>query len=84
MNSIELEKILEEIDSITINDLKQAYANILNNSNKVLSLVGDLDFEYALNILNNKYKNRITVILSINIAKNVDKSIKVIYIETTL
>ncbi len=46
--------ILDEIDKVTIDDVKNAYRNILENSKKTLALVGDLDFENAEKALNEK------------------------------
>lgn len=45
-------KILEEIDSVTIDDIKNSYKNILINSRKTLSVVGDFDIEAVENSLN--------------------------------
>jgi len=44
--------ILEQIDNVTIKDVKDAYFNILNNSEKALALVGDIDFEVGNDLLN--------------------------------
>ena len=44
--------ILEEIDKTTIEDVKNSYFEILNNSQKVLTLVGDIDDEKAVLELN--------------------------------
>lgn len=46
-------KILEALDSITKEDILEAYDNILNNSKKVLSFVGDIDFNEVEKIFNN-------------------------------
>ena len=46
--SSSLVKILENIDSITKNDVVNAYINILNNSKKSLAIVGALDLEEIL------------------------------------
>lgn len=45
-------EVLKEIDSITIDDVKKGYAEILSNSKKALALVGDFDYELAENLLN--------------------------------
>lgn len=44
-------KILEDIDKVSAQDIKDAYQNILNNSNKALAVVGDFDSEYAFAIV---------------------------------
>lgn len=44
--------ILEEIDNVTLDDVKKSYRNILDNSKKTLVLVGDIDFEKAEALLN--------------------------------
>ena len=43
--------ILEQIDNVSFEDIKKAYSDILENSKKTLSLVGDIDLAY--DILNN-------------------------------
>lgn len=48
-------KMLESLDSITKEDVISAYNNIISTSKKVLSLVGDVDFDYAKQILNEKF-----------------------------
>ena len=45
-------EVLKEIDNITIEDVKNGYFEILNNSKKALSLVGDIDNEASENLLN--------------------------------
>lgn len=45
--------ILENLDKITQNDVIEAYKNIISTSKKVLSVVGDLNFEEAKDLLNN-------------------------------
>ncbi len=44
--------VLDEIDKVTIEDVKAAYFEILNNSRKTLALVGDVDYDYAEGVLN--------------------------------
>ena len=44
--------ILEQLDNVTIDDVKKAYLNILKNSQKALALVGDIEFENASMLLN--------------------------------
>ncbi len=46
--------ILDEIDKVTLDDVKSAYKNILENSKKTLTLVGDIDFDNAETLLNEK------------------------------
>lgn len=45
-------QILEEIDNVTLEDIKTSYAKILNDSRKCLALVGDISGETAEDILN--------------------------------
>ena len=45
-------KILEEIDNVKFEDVKNAYSDILNNSQKTLVLVGDIEPEPAKELLN--------------------------------
>ncbi|MCQ2739396.1 MAG: insulinase family protein [bacterium] len=45
-------KILEEIGNVTFEDVKNSYNEILNNSDKVLTLVGDIDCSEAESLLN--------------------------------
>ena len=49
--------VLENIDNVTLDDVKSAYANILNNSKKTIAVVGDIDFDKTKNILNQYLKN---------------------------
>ena len=44
--------ILDEIDNVTNDDVKKSYSEILNNSRKTLSLVGDVDFDNVSELLN--------------------------------
>ena len=44
--------ILDEIDNVTIDDVKKSYSEILNNSRKTLSVVGDVDFDNVSELLN--------------------------------
>ncbi len=46
-------KILENLEKITKADVEDAYSAIVSTSKKVLSIVGDVDFEEAQTILNN-------------------------------
>lgn len=45
-------KIIENIDKITKEDVIEAYNQIVSTGKKVLSVVGDYNFEEALNLLN--------------------------------
>lgn len=45
-------KILENLDNVTQNDVIEAYKNIVSSSKKVLSFVGDIEFNEVENILN--------------------------------
>lgn len=47
-------KMMETLDSITKEDVIQAYNNIVSTGKKVLSLVGDVDFKEAQQLLNEK------------------------------
>lgn len=53
-------KILEKLASITKQDVLDAYKNIINNSKKVLSFVGDIDFEKVKQVFNNNLDNLTT------------------------
>lgn len=44
--------ILDELDKITFKDVKDAYIQILQNSKKVLSVVGDIDSNFVEECLN--------------------------------
>lgn len=45
--------ILENLNNITKNDVINSYKNIINNSKKVIAFVGDLDFDYVYEKLEN-------------------------------
>ena len=45
-------EVLKEIDKVTINDVKNAYFEILSNSRKALALVGDIEEQQAEKLLN--------------------------------
>ena len=47
--------ILENLPNVTKDEVKTAYNTILNNSKKVIAFVGDLDFEYVNNLLQNNF-----------------------------
>lgn len=53
-------KILEEVDKVTIEDVKESYRKILNNSLKKLVVAGDIEYNYAEELLN-KYLSNIPV-----------------------
>ena len=44
--------VLENIDNVTLENVKEAYKEILNRSNKILTLVGDFDENRAEALLN--------------------------------
>src|SRR5574344_644347 len=48
-------KMLENLDNITKEDVVKAYKNIVSTGKKVLSLVGDVDFEQAKSLLEKYY-----------------------------
>lgn len=52
-------KILEEIDLITIQEVKDAYSKLLQESSKVISLVGDIEENKVVELLN-KYFSDLT------------------------
>lgn len=72
--------ILEQIEKITLDDIKEAYSNILTNSIKTLALVGDIDFDNALDLLN-KYLGQIPANKSINANIPIPEKIKQTYVE---
>lgn len=45
--------ILENLDNITKNDVINSYNSLINNSKKVIAFVGDLDFDYVYEKLEN-------------------------------
>lgn len=45
--------ILSEIDNVTQEDVKNAYKEILSNSDKAIALVGDIEADTTLDLLNN-------------------------------
>lgn len=44
--------VLDEIDKVSLDDVKNAYREIFENSNKTLVLVGDIDEQVVENLLN--------------------------------
>lgn len=48
-------KMLDCLDSITKEDVESAYKNIISTGKKILSLVGDIDFESAKQNLDEKF-----------------------------
>lgn len=44
--------ILENIDKVTLNDVKKVYGDILNNSTKTLAFAGDMESDKAEQLLN--------------------------------
>ena len=49
-------KILEDIDDITPQDVRDAYKDLLSNSPKVISLVGDFDENNVIELLKKHFK----------------------------
>jgi predicted Zn-dependent peptidase len=47
--------ILENLNNVTKENVKEAYSAILNNSRKVAVFVGDIDFEKVQNLLDEKF-----------------------------
>lgn len=47
--------ILEQIDRVNFEDVKNSYLDILNNSKKALVLVGDIEYENAYKLLNQHF-----------------------------
>lgn len=62
-------KVLEAVDNVTLEGVKSAYKNILENSTKTLVLVGDFDFDTAEALLN-KYLGEISA--SKDVVTNID------------
>ncbi|UKI42176.1 MAG: insulinase family protein [Candidatus Melainabacteria bacterium] len=48
-------KTLEDLDKIQKSDILDAYNNIINNSQKVMSVVGDFNNENILKTINDKF-----------------------------
>lgn len=54
-------KVLEDIDTITFNEVKETYQKLLSETSKTISIVGDIDNEKAINLLKkhfNTLKNK--------------------------
>lgn len=49
--------MLEQVDNVTLEDVKNSYQRILENSNKVLVIVGDIEQEEAETLLNKYFSN---------------------------
>lgn len=49
--------ILENLKNISKQDVKKAYNDILNNSKKIITFVGDLDFDYVLKCTKEHFEN---------------------------
>lgn len=43
--------VLDEIDNVTLDDVRNSYKKIISSSDKTISLVGDVDFELAETLL---------------------------------
>lgn len=63
-------KILDEIDNVTFEDVRNQYFSILAKSNKTLVIVGDIDKNNIEDVLNNQFLN---LPQSISIASNIDR-----------
>ena len=50
-------KVLENLNNITKQDVTDAYKKIMSTGNKVLAIVGDLEFEDAETLLNKHFSN---------------------------
>ncbi len=73
-------KVLEDIDKVTFEDVKNAYFAILQDSKKALTLVGDIEAEYAEQLLN-KYLGSLPASTSTETEINVPNSVKNEYVE---
>lgn len=49
--------ILENLPNVTKEDVLQSYNSMISDSRKVISFVGDLDFDYVNNLLNESFKD---------------------------
>jgi len=72
--------ILDEIDNVSMEDVKNSYSEIVNNSRKTLSLVGDIDFDTASELLN-KYLGDISSHIDIESEIPQMKEVKNQYVE---
>ena len=50
-------KVLEEVDKVSLDDVKESYNAILENSFKAMAIVGDIDSNEAENLLNKYFQN---------------------------
>ena len=73
-------KILDEIEKVTFNDVKNGYFDIVKNSQKTLALVGDLDESNVINILN-KHLSEIPEFVNVESEIKAPKPIKNDYVE---
>ena len=73
-------EILEKLDNISIDDVKKAYFNILENSLKTLAIVGDIDNIQVENLLN-KYLGEIPTSKDIKSSIQKPNTIKKEYVE---
>lgn len=73
-------KVLEEIDNVTLEDVKNSYVEILTNSRKTLALVGDIETEFAETTLN-KYLGSIPAPVEAESEIKTPDSIKNEYVE---
>lgn len=73
-------KILDEIENVTFNDVKNGYFDIVKNSQKTLALVGDLDESNVINILN-KHLSEIPEFVNVESEIKAPKPVKNEYVE---
>ena len=62
--------ILDQIDNVSLEDVKNAYSNILISSKKTLALVGDFDFENVETLLNEKLGD---IPKSVDVVSNIEE-----------
>jgi predicted Zn-dependent peptidase len=72
--------ILEEIDNVSLEDVRTAYFNILNNSKKTLVLVGDIEQDKAIDLLN-KYLQNLPAPVETETALSIPQNITQEYVE---
>lgn len=72
--------ILENLDKVSVDDVKKSYDNIVKNSKKTLALVGDVDFDNVSEMLN-KYLGSISQNVDIDSEIPLINEIKNEYVE---
>ena len=73
-------EVLQAIDNVTFDDVKNAYFNILNNSDKTISVVGDIDYDSAKDLLD-KYLSNLPAPESVESNIEPPKCVKQEYVE---